>query len=34
MRPLGASDFFILSNQSDTYGCYTDPEESFLGGLP
>jgi hypothetical protein len=29
--------FFILkkkkSNQSDTYGCYTDPEESFLGGI-
>jgi hypothetical protein len=22
------------SNQSDTYGCFTDPEESFLGGLP
>jgi hypothetical protein len=28
--------FFFLkkSNQSDTYGCYTDPEESFLGSLP
>jgi hypothetical protein len=26
--------FFKKSNQSDTYGCYTDPEESFLGGLP
>jgi hypothetical protein len=22
------------SNQADTYGCYTDPEKSFLGGLP
>jgi hypothetical protein len=32
------ADFLVYinlkkSNQSDTYGCYTDPEESFLGGL-
>jgi hypothetical protein len=26
--------FLKKSNQSDTYGCYTDPEESFVGGLP
>jgi hypothetical protein len=29
--------FFIFkkkNNQSDTYGCYTDPGGSFLGGLP